>query len=155
MPHHEAGMRIEPPPSVPSASGTSPPATAAALPPEEPPVLRDVSKGLRLGPKSGLSQVPRKPITGLFVLPTMIAPARSIRSAHAHQKSGRKSFSARTPPKLDGQPGLKSNRSFIAVGTPWRGPSSSPEVSVRSASRAPLAGIVEAHVDERVQPVIV
>ena len=60
-----------------------PAATAAALPPEEPPVLREMSKGLRLGPKSGLSQVPRNPITGLFVLPTMIAPARSIPSAQA------------------------------------------------------------------------
>jgi hypothetical protein len=46
-------------------------------------VLRDVSNGLRLGPNSGLSHVPRNPITGLFVLPTMIAPARSMRSAHA------------------------------------------------------------------------
>jgi hypothetical protein len=44
-------------------------------------VLRVVSKGLRLGPNSGLSHVPRKPMTGLLVLPTMIAPACSIRSA--------------------------------------------------------------------------
>ena len=43
-------------------------------------MLRSVSNGLRLGPNSGLSQVPRKPITGLLVLPTMIAPARSISS---------------------------------------------------------------------------
>src|SRR5215218_1232291 len=111
-------MRIDPPPSVPSATGTRPAATAAALPPEEPPVLRDSSKGLRLGPKSGLSQVPRNPMTGLLVFPTMIAPARSMRSAHAHQKSGTNSLRARTPPNVDGQPGLKSNRSFIAVGTP-------------------------------------
>jgi hypothetical protein len=83
MPHHDAGMRIEPPPSVPSATGTRPAATAAALPPDDPPELRDVSNGLRVGPNSGLSHVPRKPITGLLVLPTMIAPARSIRSAQA------------------------------------------------------------------------
>ncbi len=57
-------MRIEPPASVPSASGKSPSATAAALPPEEPPALRLVSKGLRVGPNSELSQVPRRPITG-------------------------------------------------------------------------------------------
>src|SRR3712207_3298639 len=54
-------MRIEPPPSVPSATGTIPAATAAALPPDEPPVFRDMSNGFRLGPNSGLSQVPRNP----------------------------------------------------------------------------------------------
>ena len=43
-------MRIEPPPSVPSAIGSMPSATAAAAPPEEPPALRDVSNGLRVGP---------------------------------------------------------------------------------------------------------
>ena len=43
-------MRIEPPPSVPSASVSMPSATAAALPPDEPPVLRRVSNGLRVGP---------------------------------------------------------------------------------------------------------
>jgi hypothetical protein len=43
-------MRIDPPPSVPSANGSSPSATAAALPPEEPPVFLAVAKGLRLGP---------------------------------------------------------------------------------------------------------
>jgi hypothetical protein len=42
-----------------------------------------VSNGFRDGPKSGLSHVPRMPITGLLVLPTMIAPAASTRSAKA------------------------------------------------------------------------
>src|ERR671916_2434321 len=98
MPHQDTGMRIDPPPSVPSATGTRPAATAAALPPEEPPVFRERSKGLRLGPKSGLSHVPRKPMTGLFVLPTMIAPAASIRSAHEQCRPVTKSFNARTPP---------------------------------------------------------
>src|SRR6516162_7640534 len=37
-PQHDAGMRIEPPPSLACASGTMPAATAAADPPEEPPV---------------------------------------------------------------------------------------------------------------------
>ena len=83
MPHHDAGMRIEPPPSVPSAKVSRPSATAAAQPPEDPPVLRLVSNGLRLGPKSGLSHTPRKPMTGLLPLPTRIAPACSARSANA------------------------------------------------------------------------
>ena len=81
-PHQAAGIRMEPPASVPSAKGTNPSATAAALPPDEPPVLRDRSNGLHDGPNNGLSHVPRIPITGLLVLPTMMAPARSTRSAN-------------------------------------------------------------------------
>ena len=45
-----AGMRIEPPPSPACATGTMPLATAAAEPPLEPPELRVVSHGLRVGP---------------------------------------------------------------------------------------------------------
>ena len=40
-PQNAAGMRMEPPPSVPMAMGTSPEATAAALPADEPPVWCD------------------------------------------------------------------------------------------------------------------
>jgi hypothetical protein len=36
--------------SEPSDSGTSPAATAAPDPPDDPPVMRVVSRGLRLGP---------------------------------------------------------------------------------------------------------
>jgi len=36
-PQHDAGIRIEPPPSLAWAIGTNPAATAAALPPLEPP----------------------------------------------------------------------------------------------------------------------
>ena len=45
-PLKEAGIRIEPPVSVPSAPKTSPAATAAAEPPEEPPGTRVRSHGL-------------------------------------------------------------------------------------------------------------
>ena len=38
-PQHEAGIRIDPPPSLAWAIGTTPAATNAAEPPEEPPVL--------------------------------------------------------------------------------------------------------------------
>ena len=40
MPHSPAGWRIEPPVSVPIASGTMPAATHAAEPPLEPPGVR-------------------------------------------------------------------------------------------------------------------
>ncbi len=136
VPHHAAGIRMEPPASVPSANGTSPSATAAALPPDEPPAFLVRSKGFLVGPKSGLSQVPRKPMTGLLVLPMTIAPSRSTRSTNTQRASMTVPASARTPPNVDGQPGLKSNRSFIAVGTPCSGPSSTPSITSRWARRA-------------------
>ena len=49
-PHSAAGWRIEPPVSVPSASGAIEAATAAAEPPLEPPGTRSRSHGLRVGP---------------------------------------------------------------------------------------------------------
>ena len=49
MPQNEDGTRIEPLVSEPSASGTSPPATAPPEPPDEPPVMRVESCGLRDG----------------------------------------------------------------------------------------------------------
>ena len=130
-------MRIEPPPSVPSAKGSRPAATAAAPPPEEPPGLRARSNGLRVAPKSLLSVVPRKPITGLLVLPTTIAPPASSMRSQKPQRAGiENSRRAGMPPKVAGQPGLKSKRSFRAVGTPCSGPSGSPSLSARCAACA-------------------
>ena len=54
-PHQAAGIRTEPPMSVPSPSGTQPEATAAPDPPEEPPGVRFGSHGFRVTPQSGLS----------------------------------------------------------------------------------------------------
>ena len=50
MPHSAAGWRIEPPVSVPIDHGAEPAATAAALPPEEPPGTRRRSHGLSVAP---------------------------------------------------------------------------------------------------------
>src|SRR5450432_3955739 len=49
-PQHDAGIRIEPPPSPPLANGTMPVATATALPPDDPPEVSRVSHGFRVGP---------------------------------------------------------------------------------------------------------
>src|SRR5512138_1786027 len=78
-PQHDAGMRIDPPPSPPPAHGTIPLATAAADPPDDPPVVREVSHGLRAGPKSSGSVNGVSPNSGVFVLPTTITPARRYR----------------------------------------------------------------------------
>src|SRR6266404_4187154 len=56
-PQHDAGMRIEPPPSLPCATGHSPAAVAAAAPPLDPPGVRDVSHGLRHTPFSSDSVI--------------------------------------------------------------------------------------------------
>ena len=57
MPQNEAGTRIEPLVSEPSAIGTRPPATAAPEPPEDPPVICAVSCGLREAPSCTFSPV--------------------------------------------------------------------------------------------------
>ena len=57
-PHSDDGRRIEPPPSLPVASGTMPEAIAAPDPPDEPPADRSVPHGLRVGPKAGLMVSP-------------------------------------------------------------------------------------------------
>src|SRR4051794_41974707 len=48
-PHSLAGIRIDPPPSLAWATGTIPLATAAAEPPDDPPVEWPVFHGLRAG----------------------------------------------------------------------------------------------------------
>ena len=50
-PQQDAGMRMEPPPSLAWATGTMPAATAAAAPPDEPPAVRSRFHGLRVVPQ--------------------------------------------------------------------------------------------------------
>jgi len=50
MPQKLAGMRIEPAWSPPIAIGTSPEATSAALPDDEPPVVNPGLRGFCTGP---------------------------------------------------------------------------------------------------------
>ena len=50
-PQQALGIRIEPPPSPPRPTGTMPAATAAAVPPLEPPGVRVGSHGLRVIPR--------------------------------------------------------------------------------------------------------
>ena len=59
VPQKADGMRIDPPPSVPTASGTMPAATDAAAPPLDPPVVRERSCGLRVTPNRSLAVMPR------------------------------------------------------------------------------------------------
>ena len=80
-PHSAAGIRIEPPPSLACATGTSPAATAAADPPLDPPVERDGSCGLRQAPLATGSVVMVVPNSGTFVRPRCTSPAARKRRA--------------------------------------------------------------------------
>jgi hypothetical protein len=74
-PHRAAGWRIEPPVSLPSATAENPAATAAALPPLDPPGTRLVSCGLRVGPKPLFSVLDPIANSSRLVLPITTAPA--------------------------------------------------------------------------------
>src|SRR5262245_20550255 len=96
-PQKLAGIRIEPAPSEPRASGPSPAATAAAPPPVDPPGVRERSQGLRDSPNSGLSVEPRQANSGRLVRPTKIAPA-ARRPATPGASSGATKFAMRREP---------------------------------------------------------
>ena len=74
-PQQLAGIRMEPPPSLPWAIGTMPDATAAAEPPEDPPLECSLSQGFGVGPKARGSVVMAVPSSGVFVRPRITKPA--------------------------------------------------------------------------------
>ena len=82
-------MRIEPAPSEPSAAPTRPAATAAALPPLDPPGARWRSHGLRVAPNVAVSVNGQCVSSGTFVLPMITAPAsRRRRTTSASAGAG-------------------------------------------------------------------
>src|SRR5437879_9107796 len=80
IPANEAGIRIDPPPSVPTCSGPRPAAAAAEAPPLEPPGVRSRFHGLRVTPKRRLWVAPIQPMVGVLVLPSMTPPAALSRA---------------------------------------------------------------------------
>ena len=74
-----AGLRSEPPVSLPSAIGTIPQASATAAPPLLPPQVLVTSYGLRVAPNTLLNVCDPAPNSGVFVLPHVIAPAARMR----------------------------------------------------------------------------
>src|SRR5260370_21609920 len=79
-PVNEAGMRIEPPPSVPSANWQNLAASAADDPPDDPPGVFSLFQGLRVMPVRGESVEPFQPNSGVVVLPIRTAPASRRRA---------------------------------------------------------------------------
>src|ERR1044071_5973538 len=126
-PENAQGMRIEPPPSVPTASGPMPEATAAAAPPEDPPGVFAGFQGLRVMPVSGLSVTPFQPNSGVVVLPSNTAPAsRSLAVAGASSFHGPFGSTVFEPRRV-GHPSVRM-MSLIETGTPSSNPFGWPEV---------------------------
>src|SRR5262245_48112456 len=134
MPQQAAGLRIEPPVSVPVAPGHRNAATAAPDPPLEPPGERSSAHGLRVGPYHGLLVVEPAANSCVLHLPIGTAPASLSRwttSASSVGTLSRKNDDpcvVRTP--------AVSKMSFNPTGTPWSGPRQRPDLSSASARRA-------------------
>ena len=89
MPQKEAGMRMEPPPSVPTCNTPAPVAAATAAPPEDPPEVISGFQGLRVMPKALLSVTAFHPISGEVVTPIKTAPfARKLLTQGASSAQG-------------------------------------------------------------------
>jgi hypothetical protein len=127
-------MRPEPPPSVPTASGPRPAATATAAPPLDPPEVRLWSQALAVRPKSGASVNGLWPNSGVVVLPIRMAPARFNRATATESVEGTLSAKA-TEPKVVRTLAV-STRSLIENGTPKSGLRTAPCIMAASASRA-------------------
>ena len=119
-PQNAAGMRIEPPVSVPSAPSASLAATAAPEPPEEPPGTCVSFHGLCVAPKCTLLVVPPRASSCVFALPMITAPASRSRRTAVASSVGTRSKCALVPPAVT-TPAV-SKRSFTAIGMPSIGP---------------------------------
>ena len=144
-PQNAHGIRIEPPPSVPSASGTMPAASAAELPPLEPPGVLVGSQGLRVTPVSALSVTPFQPSSGVVVLPGSTAPERRSAATTGASSSHGPAGSMAVEPRSVGQPRV-TRRSLTATGTPSRGPAGSLRRQRASDARASFSA--DSGVDE-------
>ena len=126
VPLNAAGIRNEPPPSVPTDHAPMPSATAAALPPLDPPAVSAGSHGLPVAPCRDESVTPFQPNSGVVVFPSRMAPvSRSRATAGASSAHGPRS-SMSVLPRSVGHPRV-GRRSLIEVGTPSPGPAGLPD----------------------------
>src|SRR5205809_7451859 len=115
---------MEPPVSLPIATGAKPAATAAALPPLDPPGTRVTSRGLRVGPNALFSVLEPIANSSRLVLPTVIAPAAPRRSTTVALYGGFQPWRI-FDEHVVGTPRVHM-LSLSAIGTPARGPGSLP-----------------------------
>ena len=128
-------MRIEPPPSLPVAIETSPPATAAALPPDEPPGVRSVRQGLRVVPCRTVRVRFTPPNSLAVVCPARTTPASSTSRVTMVAVCSATRSASTAQPSLYGQPATRSS-SFTPIGTPPKGlVTSAADAAASAASR--------------------
>src|SRR5690242_21485699 len=122
MPQYAAGIRTEPPVSVPRASAHAPAATSAADPPEDPPEVRDGSRGLRVSPTSGCAN-PAAYSRHWVVANTSAPAARRRRTTVASWRAGRGLLAGLPHPV--GTPAT-AMMSLTPTGRPASGPAATP-----------------------------
>ena len=135
VPVNPAGMRTDPPPSVPTDHGPMPSPTAVALPPLDPPDVFSGSHGLPVTPCRSESVTPFHEYSGVVVLPRMTAPVSRRRATQGASSSHGPAASMSALPRSVGHPRVH-RASLIEVGTPSPGPSGSPDCQRASDSFA-------------------
>ncbi len=142
IPLHAAGSRVEPPPSLPSAIGITPAATAAAEPALDEPGTRARSHGLRLWHARSEVGSPRRsrsmdtPIPGMTVVPMMIAPAARSRCTTGASRVA--TTGGLGSPNMAYTPNPSTGMwALTATGTPCNGPGSVTSEARAAWARAP------------------
>lgn len=115
-PVHDAGMRIDPPPSAAWAIGAILAATAALAPLDDPPGVRSGSHGLREIPRAALSVKGTVPNSEVVVFPRSTKPASTNRCTTGSDTAAGALLAPADPWEV-GQPAT-SRRSLIGSGTP-------------------------------------
>src|SRR5690606_12663458 len=129
-----AGWRIDPPVSLPMASGAWNAASAAALPPPEPPGTRLTSQGLRVGPNAEFSVDEPIANSSRLVLPRIGMPA--ARSATVTVASYGACHPSRIfDPQVVGM-SMVVKTSLSANGTPASGNGNSSPAATAASTRA-------------------
>ena len=140
MPQNAAGMRTEPPVSVPSAPRKSPAATPAPLPEEDPPGHVSGFQGLR-GTGNGFD-ASGMPIANSIVevLPMITAPAARSRATTGASCPSPHAGSRTIDWAVVGA-SFVAMMSFTPIGMPWRGPRSMPAAKSASACFAAASAV--------------
>lgn len=120
VPSHIAGILMLPPTSVPTPRIDPRMASRAPSPPELPPAVTAVLRGLMVRPKTLLCESSAMSVCGTFVLQYKTAPALSRQSTKtAFSVAGLK---ARLAIPMDASYPRTLKVSLSDMGTPWRGP---------------------------------
>src|SRR5215210_6135191 len=140
IPLADAGQVTDPSVSVPIASRTSPAATAAPLPLDDPHGLRSSAHGLRVCPPTALQpemeRLERMLAHSLrLVLPRITAPAERSRATKGASRLVTLAASARLPAVV-GSVHATSILSLIRIGTPASGPLRPNDSTRRACSTA-------------------